>query len=525
MKKIIGILLFGALLTATSCLRKRDFDFKRLTIEDWKPDWALPLINSTLTLKNIVQTGTVVSEDANGLYSLHYAGDVFSGRVADYVFIQNQSFSSGNINLSLPQSLPSFSGSFTDSFSNHFTYSDTSGAQLAHIHVKSGSLNFSINSTFAHSINATIIFPDVRKDGIPLQLTASIAPSGTGNTSVSLAGYVFDLTNGGAAKNYIAYKIRYTLAGSGQPLAPSNSISASISTQDIQYSFIDGFLGSYTIPIPHDTIYIGVFDNTLSANIFIRNPQIHLTFRNSVGLGVSAQFDELFGRTNNGVKVNMTYPPVNVAGAVVPGETTVSKTTIDSTNSIVQNIFNPAPNEVIYAGKIRINPGGSTPVYSFVTDSSRVSLEAVAELPAWFRIIEFSLQDTVALLLPEDSSLVNSAEFKLLMDNALPLYGNVQLYFADENYNFIDSLIPTVDDVLGQAPVDANGQVNGRKQAITNFVMSREEYNRMAPRVRYAVMRGQLKSSGAGDVKIQSSNNLILKLAFRFTLNVSSTDL
>ncbi len=525
MKKIIGFLTIVALIGASSCLRKKDFDFKHLTIEDWQPDWALPLINSTLTLKNIVKTGTVISEDGNGVYSLHYASDVFSRRVSDYVLIQDQSFSTGGINLSLPQSIPAFSGSFTDSFSNHFTYTDTSGAQLAHINVKSGSLNFSINSTFAHSINATIIFPNVKKDGTPLQVTASIAPSGTGNTSVSLAGYSFDLTNGSTAKNYVAYKIRYTLTGSGQPLAPTNSISANVSLQSLQYSFIDGFLGSYTIPIPYDTIYIGVFDNTLSANIFIRNPMIHLTFRNSVGLGVSAQFDQLFGRTNKGVNVNMTYPAITVAGAVTPGETVVSKTTIDSTNSTVQNVFNPAPNEVIYAGRIRINPGGSTPVYSFVTDSSRVTLEAAAELPAWFHIIEFALQDTVDLKLPEDSSLVNKAEFKLLMDNALPLYGNVQLYFADENYNFLDSLVPTTNDVLGQAPVDANGQVNGRTKAITNFEMSREEYNRMAPKVKYAVMRGQLKSSGPGDVKIQSSNNLILKLAFRFKLNVSSTDL
>jgi hypothetical protein len=352
----------------------------------------------------------------------------------------------------------------------------------------------------------------------------NISPASSATTSVDLGGYAFDLTNGGANKNYLPYKIRFSITGTGQPLAPTNSLSASVAMENIKYSFIDGFLGSYDIAIPSDTIYVGVFDNTLSANIYIRNPMIHLSFKNSIGLGVSAQFDQIYGRTNKGQNVNMTIPAINVNGATVPGQTAVSKTTIDSTNSTVQNIFNPAPNEVIYNGRVRINPGGTGTTRSFVTDSSMVSLVAEAELPAWFQIIQFSLQDTVDLILPEDSSILSKAEFKMLMDNGLPLYGQVQLYFADENYNVIDSLVPTVNDIIAEAPVDANGQVTGRTSAVTKFEMTHDEYNAMAPKVRHALLRGQLKTSGPGDIKIQSSNNLIVKLAFRFSLNVSSTD-
>lgn len=525
MKRILCISTL-ALLVVAGCVKKKDFDFKNVTIDNWQPDWALPIINSNLTLKNVVKTGTVVTEDAEGLYSLHYSGDIFSAKASDYIFIPNQSYNTPSIMLSIPQSIASFSGSFSDSSSGNFTYSDTSGAQLAHINVKSGTIALNLTSTFRHNISATIVFPTVLKGGVPLQVTTAINfPNTSSAVNVSLADYAFDLTNGNTTKNHLPYKVRFALAGTGEMINAGDHLFASIDMTDIKYSFVDGFLGQYDIPIPADTIYVGVFDNTLTANVFIRNPKINLAFNNSFGLSVAASFDQLYGLTNKGAVVNMAISPIAVGGATTVGQTVTSNYTIDSTNSSVQNMFNPAPNHVVYNGRIRINAAGAGATYSFVTDQSMISLTADAELPAWFKIIDFALQDTVEMTLPEDTSLVQRAEFKLLMDNAFPLYGAVQLYFADENYNFVDSLMPTASDIVGEAPVNSNGHVTGRTSAVTTFEMEHNEYNALAPKVRYAIVRARLKTSGSSDIKILSSNNLIVKLAFRFKLNVSSTDL
>jgi len=525
MKKLLSA---AALVTivVTGCIKQKDVDFKNLSIDNWQPDWALPIINANLTLKNVVKLGTVVSENEEGMYSLHYSSNLFSARASDYINIPDQNYNSPGITLTVPQNSVSYSGSVSDSFSSTFGYTDPNGAQLEHINVKSGNMNLNVTSTFNHNVTATVIFPTVLSSGSPLQISTTIAyPSTTGTATFNLAGYNFDLTNGGASKNVLPYKVRFSLTGTGQPIAASNNIAVNVTTSDIEFSFIDGYLGTYSIPIPSDTIEIGVFDNTLSANIFIRNPKIHLNFRNSFGLGVSAKFNNLFGLTNKGDRVNMSISPVSVNGASSPGQTVNSVYTIDSTNSTVQNLFNPAPNVVIYDGAVLVNPAGTTPVYSFVTDTSTIALTADAELPAWFKIIDFALQDTNQMVLPVDTSLLQKAEFKLLMDNAFPLYGSVQLYFADENYNFIDSLVPTASDIVAQAPVDVNGRVTGRSSAVTTFTMEKSEYNAMAPRVKYAVIRARLKTSGNSTIKILSSNNLIVKLAFRFKLNVSSTDL
>jgi hypothetical protein len=528
MRKKIGIIVLASIV-GLGCIKKKDLDFKNLQIDNWQPDWALPILNSDLTLKNMIQGDTYITEDAEGVYSLHYSGDLFQAVASDFVRIPDQAYTVAPQTLTVPQTSVSFTGTINDSFSNHFTFTDTSGAQLAHVNVKTGWITFDVNSTFNQNLTVNLILPSVLKGGSPLQITTNVFyPSTTSSVKIDLSGYNFDLTNSGATKNYLPYKVRFTVAGTGQPLAVSNSISASIGVTDITYSFIDGYLGHYDIPIPSDTINVAVFDNTLTADIFLNNPKINLAFKNSLGVNVSAKFDNLYGVTaTRGATPNYLINPINITGATVVGQTAVSTYTIDSANTAgaVQNLFNPAPNHVIYNGRVMVNPGGTSSTYNFITDSSMVAVSAEAELPAWFKIVTFQLQDTTKLTLPEDSSVLQSAEFKLLMDNALPLYGRVQLYFCDQNFNFLDSLVPTAQDIIGEAPVDGQGKVNGRKQNVTTFSMTHAQYNAMAPKVKHAIIRGSLKSSGSNSIKIQSSNDLIVKLAFRFKLNVSSTDL
>jgi hypothetical protein len=527
MKRLLGVLTLASLV-GVGCIKKKDLDFKNLTIDNWQPDWALPVLNSNMTLKDMLPEKSYITEDAEGVYSLHYTGDLFYAKASDYIKIPDQNYTANNLTLTTPLSIAGYTGTVNDTRTGNFAFADASGAQLAHLNIKTGLLTLNVNSTFQHNVAVTITFPKALKGGVPLSVTTNINFPATSNTAtIDLSGYNFDLSNGGTTKNNVPYEVRTSVTGTGNTINSTDNISASISMTGINYSFIDGFLGQYDIPIAADTINIGVFDNTLNANIFVNDPKINLSFKNSIGLNVSTKFDNLYGVTATGVRRDITISDVNVAGATSPGLTSVSTHVMDSasTNGAVQNLFNPAPNHVIYNGRVRVNPGGVTSTYSFVTDSSAIALTAEAELPAWFKIITFTLQDTTKLTLPEDTSILQKAEFKMLMDNALPLYGRVQLYFADENFNVVDSLVPTASDIIGEAPVDAQGKVNGRKTQVTTFTMEKDQYNAMAKKVRHAIIKGELKSSGTGSVKIQSSNNLIVKLAFRFKLNVEQTNL
>ncbi len=524
MKKNLFLLLF-CFTIIVSCVRKDDFNFSNLKISNWTPDWAFLLLNAHLLFSNFVKAGDVINIDSNGLYSLKYSSSPYSIKASDYIKIPDQNFNTGNFTLTSPITNASFTGSISDSLSNHFSYTDTSGAQLQHIVLKAGILQLNITSTYNQNISFIITFPNIKNGSNSLSVSSTISyPATTVSNNVDLSGYTIDMTNGGTAHNYIAYKINYTITGSGQPINATNTLSATIGYTNLQFSFVDGTMGHYTIPIPNDSIDLNIFNKTITASIYLQNPLLHLNFINSFGMGVTAQIDSLYGISTSGSIINMSLPVMSILGATTLGTTAISNYTIDSTNNTFRNILNPSPNKLVYRGRVLINPGGGT-AYNFISDTSSIKLTVDAELSAWLKIINFSLQDTTKLILPQDTNILTKAQFAIQVINAFPLYASVQFYFADSNYTILDSLIKPNNNIIPQAPVDNNGIVNGTNTSTTYFIMNHDQYNVMANKVRYGFTRGNLYSSGSGAVQIHNKDNVSLKLAVRFSLNVSTNGL
>ncbi len=537
MKSRFAILILFSIIVF-SCLKKDDLSFKNLAVTGWQPDWAVPLTNTTLTLKNLVQhaySGNILTTDSTGLYSIHYDGRLLSAYASDYVKIPDQNFNTSSIPLSTGFT-GTFTGTITDTFSDHFSYTDTTGAQLNHLNLKSGSLQIQIQSTYQQNISATVLLPTIKKNGVPLSITFAMNyPTTTANQNLDLSNYKIDFTNGNTTNNYLPYKISYSLTSTGNPISSTDNIVANVNLTNLQFSFVDGFLGHHSIPINRDTIAIEIFNNTLNANIFLENPIIKLIVDNSFGVSAVGTFNTFEGITKQGIINNIGgnffNNPIALNGPTTIGTTVVNHYQIDKTNSNVQNVFNPAPNRVVFQGNISIN-GSGTPTYNFITDTSKIIVNAEAVLPAWFRIIDFSLQDTFALGFPRDTNILNRVQFKLLCENAFGLYAAVQLYFTDSTYHILDSLIVPLNgaqqtNIIAQAPVNANGVVNGSTTAQTIFDMDRTRYKRIASRVRHGLVRGNLKSSSSSSgisIQIHSKDYLRVQLAAHLWLNIKKAN-
>ncbi|MFM2223953.1 MAG: hypothetical protein RJA07_155 [Bacteroidota bacterium] len=522
------ILLLLICLTAAACLKKEDFSFKKITVGDWNPDWALPLLNSKLTLKNLVQHGNVgntVTEDSAGLYSIHYDGKIFEALASDYIKIEDQNFATDSIPLSSPISVGNFNGSVSDTFSSFYNYTDTSGAQLKHLRLKSGSIKLKINSSFQQNLSIQIVFPTVKNGAIALSVNAQVNyPSTSTTVNINLGGYTFDFTNNNTTSNYLPYKVYYTVSGNGtQPINTTDFVKGTIGLTSMKFAFVDGYLGQRNIPIPLDTIPIEIFNNSLSAQLFLENPKVHLTVKNYFGVSASGSLTNTKGITRGGNINNVLgqffSTPLVITQPSVVGQYTNNIYTMDKNNSNIQNVFNPAPNKIVYQGNIQINSSGVA--YNFITDTSKLIVLANAEIPAWFKIIDFTLQDTFNLTLPQDTDLVESVKFKMGVENAFPLYTNVQLYFADTLNKILDSLIIPTQNLIPQAPVNASGIITSSTTKETIFEMDNNHYKRFNRKVKHAIIRGNLKTSGSNSVQIHSNNYIGIKLAAEIKLHVS----
>ncbi len=519
--------------TMAACIKKSDFNFQHVKVDDWHSDWALPLVNSKLTLANVVghaNTGTVLTEDSTGLYTIHYSGKLYQANISDYFHVNDQHFNSPGILLSTPLSLPSYSGQVSDSYNDHITYTGSNNEQLKLVKFKGGHIAVQFNSTFQHNIYIHLSFPSLKLNGVAYNDSVQIIyPSTSQTLNIDLTNYSLDLTNGGVTNNYIPYSVQFTIQGTGNPINPTDQISAVADFTNMQFAFIQGYIGNIQIPIAIDTIPIQVFNNSLQGNLFLEDPKIKLTVANELGIHGDVSFTNLHGVTRAGtitpISGSFFASPIAIQSPTAPGQTFYNYYLINRTNSTIQNVFNPAPNKIVYAGNVDVNPLSGGVVDNFIADTSKITVYGEAQLPAWFRVVDFAVQDTLSLTLPRDTDLLESVEFKLKVVNAFPLYASVQFYFTDSNYMVLDSLVIPPHDILAEAPVNSLGVVNGSTVSESIFAMNHIRYSKMASKVKHGLIRGNMKSSASGNnvsVQIHSTDNLQIQLSARVKLFVKS---
>ena len=86
----VWLLLGGLLLT--SCM-KDDFDKLSKTQTNWHPEFTTPILDSKLTLKDIIKDTTgLLHEDSTGFLTIVYESELFSQSAENAMPVLNQTF-------------------------------------------------------------------------------------------------------------------------------------------------------------------------------------------------------------------------------------------------------------------------------------------------------------------------------------------------------------------------------------------------------------------------------------------------
>src|SRR4051794_27406353 len=89
----IAFIASSLILSMSSCIKKDNLSDPKLPI--WKPDVAVPLVNSDLTLADLIkdkQDGkTTLSTDPDGLYAITYRDTTYSDYAENVIVIPDQS--------------------------------------------------------------------------------------------------------------------------------------------------------------------------------------------------------------------------------------------------------------------------------------------------------------------------------------------------------------------------------------------------------------------------------------------------
>lgn len=475
-------------------------------ITDVSPEFAIPLINSSLSIQDVLDqanTGDIVQVGGDNFITLTYRKEVISTDTV--VLVKVPPFF-------IPQVLP------TQTVPTPFP----SDFRIDQITVKNSKLYLSFGSNATNDFTLDLTIPSIKQGNN--SLTKSITVSNTTGTlpftfqdSIDISGYNIFFQNQTFTSEYTA-----TDNVTGLPVLLSNFI---LDFPNIDFSYIKGYIGQKTFKLPVEELLIDFFKQWKSGQVTFTEPKIRLRFDNSYGFPLRVDFDTLQAVTRDAGNIDviangfangkdLAYPALNEVGQ--EKRTTVL---IDKNNSNIINVLEQVPYGLRYQFSGQANPLGDSTLIGFATDASKIVVTVIAELPMEGAVQDFTLVDTFDLDLTADAGIPEGeAEFKIIATNGFPLDINLQCYFLDGFGQPVDSMfLDPTSNLMEAAPVDANGRVTNPVQTITFAGFSRERINRIREKVTKISLSGQFNTTNNGntDIKLYSDYEVQIQIGVK----------
>jgi hypothetical protein len=502
-----GVGLFLSLcLLLSSCKNYEDFD--RIDGVDYNGEMAVPLTFGSISLQDILDDSDVENElssliiNPDGSMVLVYESDQVSLNIAGTY-----------------DSIPDFPLVIPET-SNEFELQLFEEFDVQELRLKRGSLRFQMQSPHQEDINVLITLPNFTKNGAVFNVQKTIhyngsAPSEAFIDPINMAGYTLSLDNNMMTMYYQAQ----TANGNNVEIFPIVGMA-----ENWEYDFIKGNWKADTIQISRDTMLIDLYENSIGGNITFADPRISIIVNNSFGFNTQVNITELQLITpdnesiwlesevlSNGITLN--YPSLTEVG-----NTKETAFTLNKNNSNLADLLNARPKQLIYDAAILINPENNNSLSGFMTDNSGLDFRFKTELPIYGTASGFTIEEPMELDW-NDLDNIEAIEFKIIVDNGMPIEAGMQLYFLDEQDNRVDSLYSDYQYLIKAASVGNDGQVTAATQTVSfvTFDAARVERIKNSSRM---LMGATFSTANEGNtpVRIMTTQEMAVKVGMKVRL-------
>ena len=520
---IIPVIFLIIIIAFSGC--RKDFDFTKVKNLSWNPDFALPMVNDSITLKKaLTQTGTedhfYIDESGDISILFYFNNNAFRLRPNDLIKLAPISFpyihqvtqAEHEILSTADLTIPPVS------FTRNFTGNNPE-IRVDKLLVREGVIQVNTNFSFDNAGHLMVRILNATKNGIPFSFPIGPFVTGQAQTNIDISDVWFDLSS---SPNTIQAEVEGFLKKSDKPVA-GDEIRADFQITISSIGRFEGFLGRQTFSQLEDTVKVDVFNNAFAlGEVYFVDPQASITIINSIGIPTEITVEKLVAINNaSGIKLDIAdrlgtgavFPvPSPLITATQPAIKTMYYTNANTGNAM-NDFYNLKPDDVAFKIKALINPIG-TPL-NFFSDTSSFYADLRVKLPLYGHFDHLTFQDTFDLAIERPEELEH-LEFRTNIVNGLPLTALMQVYFTDENYNKKDSL--TGDDriLIREAPVDPATHLPypgmyGVKD--TTFILNMERMQNLK-NVKKIIVKAVLHSSEEGLINVKLRANQMMKINF-----------
>jgi len=506
----------------------KDYEFDKLKLADWNPQMAAPLVSSTLTMDDLLENseGYIFENPSNGLIYLVYDSKVSTGVIDDYLIVPDQ-FLNTEETFMMPPLLPG--DSFVLVFSHPYEMNLPGGERLDSLRMD-GLFNLQVQSGITHSGRIEVELPFLLRNGKPVTLTLDHNYTGSLpvliNQQIDLSECVLVTATQGSTSNVLEPKYKIVLYGDNNTGIGPFTINMGESLTDIDFTSAFGQLGNREEELS-DTLLIDAFSQVDFGNVAIDSVILRLLVRNSFGLPVLIVPQAIWGYSPASFPykfyVDDLATQYNIAAPVLAGIGQFAETRHTIRSASLASVLNQSPRKLYYHFVGQINPPPSTG-YNFILDTSRVDLDVQVEIPLSGRVGGLVLHDTVDFSM-EDVEELQSAGFRVHIENNFPLEAEFQAYMLDESGLVVDSLFSGYSLVIASGTLGPTPELRilspGTRTTDVLFSGTRRDHLLQTSKL---VLKGRLKTTGGNRVKVYGDAWLKVRIGANAALNISIDD-
>ncbi|MBI5916872.1 MAG: hypothetical protein HY842_15975 [Bacteroidetes bacterium] len=496
--KLSSVVLVSLLIAGAFGCKQVD-EFQDADIVSGDAEFAIPLLKAKTSIQDLLENFdefTFIEIDPDGVIHLRYKGDVLSQNAKEF-FDDTRS--------KLPPLIPLGTPFFT------LPFSSPGQLEVDFATYSTGTVSLALISDYVGMVDLTVQILQAKKNGQPMTVhTQFQSPIGIQPIVfhyppefVECAGYDLIPENGEVHIRYDAV----TDAGDTIELP-----FIALVNQNIDFSYIEGYLGNFEQLGKRDSITIEFFENWTQGDVFFEDPVIKIYIDNSFGVPTRSSIDTFDILTVNDGRIplesdfitetgiDFVYPALNEVG-----QTKSMTFTFDASNSNIKDVLGSRPIALDYKVDAIMNPDSIVDQRGFITDSSFYRIQVEVDLPLHGRANGFGVVDSFDVDFSGYGNL-KEVEFKLVADNNMPLAIDAQVYFVDTTGTVLDSLFDARTRIVEAAPVDSNGEVTDPISRTNFSTFTTERFDKIRD-AKKLVLHGFFSTTNDGQQSVKAFAN------------------
>ncbi|MBK6265815.1 hypothetical protein JKA74_12295 [Marivirga sp. S37H4] len=502
-----------------------DLDDLTLGKIQWAPELGLPLINSSFTVKDLLEASDSAFEytEENDVLVLVLKEDsLFTSSARDFFSLPDRSFPTVPIILT-PEEVDEFNTTGTVLINREIALEYESS--LDSINIESGTISLNLQENFPANGDLDLNFRTISNPGL-FQHPYSWSYNGLNPISTDFVEDEFNNTsfafggNNDFDKVFIDIELLLEKVNDINLVFGENSLEFNFDFINMEFGAMFGDLSTQSINTEKNTLETDFFNSDELGEIsyYLDDPRFKILYTNTMGLPVVFDISNFTTYKNNESEEVVFEEEISLSPAPIGS----SSTTEVSFNEIFKNIINNLPDSVQLEIAGTIDPN-NTPD-NFVTGESGIQVGYDLQIPLILSLqnLIFTESFEVDAIESED---IQSVTFKFNSNNSLPLDVNLKAVFLDadsvEQHVLFEGLLLKAGQQGESSNIIEFIKLSDNPETSTNELAFLQETSRIGISVNVST---STPVDGVQAVEISSTNKVDFSLAMQAKYKVTLND-